>query len=940
MAWLAGYTYRKKIALPVTPGDNWVSPTGFVDPDTAWSNEGNAFDGNTGTAATASPLGDAWSSYLELTHASLYCDKVRVYAEYNAININEISIDVYYSGGWHNIYEGIFADKTWVEKAIGSTQQVTAARVKFYNDAFLITVVDFYEFAFNEVRTLTNYPVMLYLSTSSGKTNADVSEIFDELGNDANRLKIALTASDGTTELPCEIEKWVDADEEAWLHVKVPTILPTPDTDIYLYYDSAHASSDESGSGAGNLVGDTNSVAAEAVWNNNVEMAQHMADGASTSAIYDSTNHDNDGTKKGANEPIETTSGKVANAQDFDGSNDYVGFGNTAFIATNAAWTVEALVNLDDWDLTYPVVFASKTDQTQNWRLIFSNEPRYGDIGFGSQANFGKYHIGDVGIALDTWYHVVVTYNGSGATTIGNYKLYLNGVDTQVIVNEPEALYGFDSGITRIGSEGGNPWDGPIDELRVYSIEQTAAWAATTYDSLFDNLVTWYAREAQWSFTSSVIIGNLVTASRVIDYPRAALVLIGNLVTASRAVAYTRSASVLIGNLVTATKIWGIVKSASVLIGNLVTASRVINYTRSALVIIGNKVTASRTIAYTRSALVLIGNSVTATKSWGIVKSASVIIGNLVAATKSWGIVKSATVLIGILVVASRTIAYTRSATVLIGNKVSASKVWGVVKTSSVLIGVKVAASVSFGVTRSASVLIGVLVTASKSWGIVKSASVSIGNLVSATRAIAYARSATVIIGNLVSADRTISYTRSALVLIGNLVSASVLFGYLRSASVSIGNLVSASRTVAYTRSAIVLIGNLVSATKIWGIVKSASVLIGVLVSASRAISYTRSASVVIGNKVAASRTVAWIRSSSVLIGVKVSASVTHGFAGFRAAVIIGVVATASVCYTLKQLIRVPIAVIDVVRTTIAEMAIKRTPISPVEFWRRIRRCQ
>ena len=84
---------------------------------------------------------------------------------------------------------------------------------------------------------LTDFPVMVHLSTASGIGDADVSAVFDELSSDANRKKIAVTTSDGTTQCYVEIEKWDDANEQAWLHVKVPTVAYDADTILYLYYD-------------------------------------------------------------------------------------------------------------------------------------------------------------------------------------------------------------------------------------------------------------------------------------------------------------------------------------------------------------------------------------------------------------------------------------------------------------------------------------------------------------------------------------------------------------------------------------------------------------------------------------------------------------------------------------------------------------------------------
>jgi len=134
----------------------WISPTGYDDPDNVWNTETWAYDNNTGTTAQIiAAVAQSWSSYLELTHSALSCSKVRFYAQYHATYINSISLDVYYDDGggadWHNIYEGAFADREWVEKEIGSTQVVMGMRAKFYNNHTSTWACNWFEADFWEV---------------------------------------------------------------------------------------------------------------------------------------------------------------------------------------------------------------------------------------------------------------------------------------------------------------------------------------------------------------------------------------------------------------------------------------------------------------------------------------------------------------------------------------------------------------------------------------------------------------------------------------------------------------------------------------------------------------------------------------------------------------------------------------------------------------------
>ena len=141
----AGTSYGITVQLTTDITGTWISPTGYVDGDSVWTNEVNAYDENTVTSSYGSVLATSWSSYLEFTHSALTCSKVRFWARYSTVDITQISLDVYYSGDWHNIYEGIFASMQWIEKSIGSAQTVTAMRMKFYNTYSSSTTINLFE---------------------------------------------------------------------------------------------------------------------------------------------------------------------------------------------------------------------------------------------------------------------------------------------------------------------------------------------------------------------------------------------------------------------------------------------------------------------------------------------------------------------------------------------------------------------------------------------------------------------------------------------------------------------------------------------------------------------------------------------------------------------------------------------------------------------------
>lgn len=119
--------------LRQTPAATWISPTGYIDADSKWDDEEKAYDGDTATKATVTVVAGAWSSYLILTVNAVNIDKVK----FHALNVEgegtKIDVDIYYGDAWHDVYEGDFSDRVWVEKdVVAGTQLISKARVRFY----------------------------------------------------------------------------------------------------------------------------------------------------------------------------------------------------------------------------------------------------------------------------------------------------------------------------------------------------------------------------------------------------------------------------------------------------------------------------------------------------------------------------------------------------------------------------------------------------------------------------------------------------------------------------------------------------------------------------------------------------------------------------------------------------------------------------------------
>lgn len=204
-----------------------------------------------------------------------------------------------------------------------------------------------------------------------------------------------------------------------------------------------------------------------------------MRDDPDTSHIRDSTGYDNDGTKTGANEPLLTASGNVSEAQDFDGSDDYVNLGSDSSLDLRTSnFTIEAWIYPETQSTDWPTIYAVGT-----WEI---------SLGIGQDTNTDKLetwvddtndYASDSNVTYNAWNYVVLSWNGT------HYNFFMDG-------NPDGSRSGSaypDTGTAYIG--GIPPWEnedcynGTIDELRVSNTSRSDAWVSASFESEVDDLV-------------------------------------------------------------------------------------------------------------------------------------------------------------------------------------------------------------------------------------------------------------------------------------------------------------------------------------------------------------------------------------------------------------------------------------------------------------------
>jgi len=310
-----------------------------------------------------------------------------------------------------------------------------------------------------------------FVNVSSNKSLSDyqISAILDtqslisagKMRNDCGDLRVI--DSDDVTQLPFWIENCNSTGTKIW--IKVPHI-PTGNKTIYIYYGNPSASSESN-------ISETFIRIIEGL-----QASWHFDEGSGITAD-DTSGNDNDGTVYGAN----WTSGKFGEALSFDGVNDYVEVDDSDSLDITDEITIEAWIYLNQ----LPPAIAGR-----DWYSILV-KPYYG-YAYGlmytgpyslSPNRFRFYHQGlsagytdgPVSLNISEWYHIIATYNGSKT------KIYLNGgvigsesVTGSITTNNENVFIG-------INKNGEYPFNGTIDEVRIYSNALSAGEVLDLYNN-------------------------------------------------------------------------------------------------------------------------------------------------------------------------------------------------------------------------------------------------------------------------------------------------------------------------------------------------------------------------------------------------------------------------------------------------------------------------
>ncbi len=296
---------------------------------------------------------------------------------------------------------------------------------------------------------LTNFPVLISLLS-----DANLASTAQPSGND-----ILFTDSSGTTKLTHEIEEYVSSTGQLVAWVQIPSLSPTADMVLYMYYGNTAAVNQQ------NVTG---------VWDSNYVGVWHMADDASSTTVRESTSKGNSGTSQ-ANTNTKSVPGRIGNALAYNGTSDYITLPNTPSLNTTGSITVSMWINTTGNDF---VLLGGYDDGG-----LYAG---YG-IGLGLvNANHIEYWSPAVGAWVDStgvgyndgnWHYVVLSINGSSVS------FYKDGTaDGSPGAYDPTGYLGVRA-IGSLSNGSGFFIKGIVDDVRVSSTALSAAWIATEYNN-------------------------------------------------------------------------------------------------------------------------------------------------------------------------------------------------------------------------------------------------------------------------------------------------------------------------------------------------------------------------------------------------------------------------------------------------------------------------
>ena len=307
----------------------------------------------------------------------------------------------------------------------------------------------------------TNFPVMVKLTEADLKSTSNGGGVVNPSGYD-----IVFTQSDGSTILKHELQNYTSSTGDLLCWVNLPTLTPTMDSTIYLYFGKSGIYSDQS---------DT------LTWNSNYLGVWHLEDLSDGAGAYTLTDHNT----------AANSSGYLGSAREFDGDGDDLEelmAGN--YLNGLGAFTISLWAKADVLGSDKGLIYGTDPDALDRRMMI--RQDAAGEKGGGTNVfrtssllgtNSKQRHESSNGSATLNWQYLTMAQTDGVAT-----NFYIDGsLDTPSWSNTRS---GTTNKSTKLligkGSKDGatSSWDGLIDEVRISNVELSADWISTEYNNM------------------------------------------------------------------------------------------------------------------------------------------------------------------------------------------------------------------------------------------------------------------------------------------------------------------------------------------------------------------------------------------------------------------------------------------------------------------------
>jgi len=195
---------------------------------------------------------------------------------------------------------------------------------------------------------------------------------------------------------------------------------------------------------------------------------------ATAATTIDKSGNGNTGTLTNMNRTVSTSIGKLGQALNFDGSDDYVDAGDSSslsFDRTNpvsfAFWMKTATTNtqvLIDKFITTGISISVGNTGTGIWFMTWRNSAGTNELQRRSSSN--------TGVTDGKWHYITITYTGSSSAS--GLLMYIDGVSSALTTTVDNLTSTVDNNASfaigaRQSSVGAVPFNGSIDDIRIYN---------------------------------------------------------------------------------------------------------------------------------------------------------------------------------------------------------------------------------------------------------------------------------------------------------------------------------------------------------------------------------------------------------------------------------------------------------------------------------------